>query len=68
MRDPLMEVFGAERIIETMSRMGTKEDEMLQHSMITKAISRAQQKLDDAVKNEQRADSQEEWFKRNYKP
>ncbi|NOQ72273.1 MAG: hypothetical protein GQ574_09745 [Crocinitomix sp.] len=65
MDDPLMRVFGSERIVTIMDRMGYKENEVIQHSMITKSISNAQKKIDKNVPNALRANSQEEWFKVN---
>tara|TARA_B110000046_G_C12748067_1_gene295536 strand:+ start:302 stop:553 length:252 start_codon:yes stop_codon:yes gene_type:complete len=63
--DPLMEVFGSDRIKVIMDRMGYKEGKLIQHAMVTKSISIAQQKLEGNVDQENRADSQEEWFERN---
>ena len=42
--DNLMRLFGSERIAKMMDRMGLKEGEVIQHSMITKSIERAQKK------------------------
>jgi hypothetical protein len=67
MKAPLMEVFGTERIVELMSRMGTKDEDMLEHPMMSSAINKAQQKLDKEVKIERKANSQAQWFKINYK-
>ena len=39
-----MRLFGSERIAKMMDRMGLKEGEVIQHSMITKSIERAQKK------------------------
>lgn len=39
-----MRMFGSERIAGLMDRMGYKEGEVIQHSMITKSIERAQKK------------------------
>lgn len=40
-----MRLFGSDRIAGLMDRMGLKEGEVIQHSMITKSIERAQKKL-----------------------
>ena len=40
--DNLMRLFGSERIAKMMDRMGLKEGEVIQHSMISKSIERAQ--------------------------
>ena len=44
LEDNLMRLFGSERIAKMMDRMGHKEGEMIQHSMISKSIERAQKK------------------------
>lgn len=63
--EPLMRVFGSERIMVIMDKMGYKEDEIIQHNMVTKSIINAQKKIDVNVTNELRANSQEEWFNIN---
>jgi len=40
-------MFGSERIASLMDRMGYKEGEVIQHSMITKSIERAQKKVEE---------------------
>ncbi|MFT4576820.1 MAG: preprotein translocase subunit SecA [Polaribacter sp.] len=45
--DNLMRIFGSERIAKMMDRMGLKEGEVIQHSMITKSIERAQKKVEE---------------------
>lgn len=45
--DDLMRMFGSERIARIMDRMGVEEGEMIQHSMITKSIERAQKKVEE---------------------
>ncbi|RYZ47293.1 MAG: preprotein translocase subunit SecA, partial [Sphingobacteriales bacterium] len=47
LEDDLMRLFGSERIASMMDRMGHKEGEVLQHSMITKSIERAQKKVEE---------------------
>jgi preprotein translocase subunit SecA len=47
LEDDLMRLFGSERIAAMMDRMGHKEGEVLQHSMITKSIERAQKKVEE---------------------
>jgi len=45
--DNLMRLFGSDRIAKMMDRMGLKEGEVIQHSMITKSIERAQKKVEE---------------------
>ncbi len=47
LEDGLMRKFGSERIAKIMDRMGYKEGEVIQHSMITKSIERAQKKVEE---------------------
>jgi len=47
LEDDLMRLFGSERIASVMDRMGLEEGEVIQHSMITKQIERAQKKVEE---------------------
>ena len=47
LEDNLMRLFGSERIAKMMDRMGLEEGEVIQHSMITKSIERAQKKVEE---------------------
>lgn len=47
LEDNLMRLFGSEKIAKMMDRMGHKEGEVIQHSMITKSIERAQKKVEE---------------------
>lgn len=47
LEDDLMRMFGSERIAKVMDFAGYKEGEVIQHSMITKSIERAQQKVEE---------------------
>lgn len=47
LEDNLMRLFGSERISKLMDRMGHKEGDMIQHSMISKSIERAQRKVEE---------------------
>ncbi len=47
LEDDLMRIFGSERIAKIMDRLGLKEGEVIQHSMITKSIERAQKKVEE---------------------
>ncbi len=47
LEDDLMRLFGSDRITGIMDRLGLKEGEMIQHSMITKSIERAQRKVEE---------------------
>ncbi len=45
--DDLMRLFGSDRIVKYMDRLGLEEGEVIQHSMITKSIERAQKKVEE---------------------
>ncbi len=47
LEDDLMRLFGSERIAGLMDKMGHKDGEVLQHSMISKSIERAQRKVEE---------------------
>ena len=47
LEDDLMRLFGSERISKVMDRMGFQEGEMIEHSMISKSIERAQKKVEE---------------------
>ncbi len=47
LEDNLMRLFGSDRMAKVMDRMGLEEGEVIQHSMITKSIERAQKKVEE---------------------
>ncbi len=47
LEDDLMRLFGSDRIAGIMDRLGLKEGEVIQHSMISKSIERAQKKVEE---------------------
>ena len=47
LEDDLMRLFGSERISGMMDKLGFKEGEMIEHSMISKSIERAQKKVEE---------------------
>jgi preprotein translocase subunit SecA len=47
LEDDLMRKFGSDRIARMMDRLGLKEGEVIQHSMISKSIERAQKKVEE---------------------
>ena len=47
LEDELMRLFGSERVISVMDRLGHEEGDVIEHSMITKSIERAQKKVED---------------------
>ncbi|ERJ60072.1 preprotein translocase subunit SecA [Sphingobacterium paucimobilis] len=47
LEDPLMRLFASERISNIMVKMGVEDGEVMQHSMLTKSIERAQRKVEE---------------------
>ncbi len=47
LEDNLMRLFNSERVAKLMDRMGLKEGEVIQHSMVSKSIERAQKKVEE---------------------
>ena len=47
LEDNLMRLFGSDRIAKLMDRMGLEEGEVIQHSMVSKSIERAQKKVEE---------------------
>ncbi len=47
LEDNLMRLFGSDRIAKLMDRMGLDDGEVIQHSMITNSIERAQKKVEE---------------------
>lgn len=63
--EPLFMLFGGEKTVELLKKLGMKEDEPIGHSMVTKAIRNAQRKLEEKVVSERKAKSAQEWFALN---
>ncbi|WP_417444920.1 preprotein translocase subunit SecA [Joostella sp.] len=47
LEDNLMRLFGSERVAKMMDKMGLEDGEVIQHSMMTKSIERAQKKVEE---------------------
>ena len=47
LEDKLMRLFNSERIAGLMDRLGLKEGEVIQHSLVTRSIERAQKKVEE---------------------
>jgi preprotein translocase subunit SecA len=47
LEDDLMRLFGSDRIAKVMDAMGHKEGDVIQHSMVSKSIERAQKKVEE---------------------
>ena len=47
LEDDLMRLFSSDRIVNIMDKLGLKDGEVIQHSMISKSIERAQKKVEE---------------------
>lgn len=47
LEDELMRLFGSDRLIKVMDRLGAEEGEVITHSMVTKAIEKAQKRVEE---------------------
>ena len=63
--EPLLLYFGGQRIAELMQTLGLNSNESINHPMISKAISRAQQKIGKKISAEFPARSQSGWLSSN---
>lgn len=63
--ESFMRHFLQQDFVNLLQRMGMKENEYLEHNMITKSIQKAQQKLATQIISERLAHSQEEWMQKN---
>jgi hypothetical protein len=64
MDEPLFKLFGGDRIVTLMKQLGLKEDEVIEHKMISNSISQAQKKIGKKVVIDHSATSQEAWIKK----
>jgi len=66
--EPVFQQFGADKIIQVMQQLGMKEEESIEHKMVTNAIQKMQEKLEKKIVIDQSARSQAEWLQKNYNP
>ncbi len=67
MDEPLFKEFGSDKIVQMMKQFGMKEDQVIEHNMISKAIHNAQEKIEKKVFVDQTSSSQEEWLRKNWR-
>jgi len=66
--EPVFQQFGADKIIQVMQQLGMKEEESIEHKMVTNAIRNMQEKMEKKIQLDQSARSQAEWLQKNYNP
>lgn len=60
--EPLFRAFGGENLIQLMQKMGMKEDEEIEHKMISASVKRAQEKIGKKAVLITAARSQADWL------
>ncbi len=65
--NPSFKIFGSDRIVALLDNLGMKEDEAIEHAMVTKAMANARTKVESSITHDTKADSEEEWFAKNVK-
>ncbi len=65
--DPCFEIFDSKNIVGMMEKLGMKEDEVIEHAMVSSAMKRAREKVAEALTKETPAHSETEWFRLNVK-
>ena len=64
--EPLMSVFGGERLIQLMERLGMDPTERISHDMVDQSIENACRRIEKQVRRPMPADSDAEWFSRHF--
>ena len=67
LEEPFFKFLGADNIKSMMDTLGMKEDECIEHTMVSKAIKRAFEKIDKDLVVEIKARSEQAWFTKNLK-
>jgi hypothetical protein len=65
LQEPLFKLFGSDKIIQLMKQLGMKEDEVVEHKMISNSIRNAQEKIEKKVDMDLSARSQKDWIEKN---
>lgn len=60
--EPIFQLFGGGKIVDLMNKIGMKDEEMIEHDMISKSILRAQDKIAEKTTQSVAAQSQGEWL------
>jgi preprotein translocase subunit SecA len=63
--EPLLKMFGAERVLDIVKKLGLDERKYISHPLISSAIEKAQKKIRDKAAGNQQVDSMDEWFHYN---
>ncbi|MBN8577304.1 MAG: hypothetical protein J0L66_10185 [Cytophagales bacterium] len=63
--EPAFKMFSGERLIGILDKLGMKEDEAIEHPIVTRSMQQAREKVERMVRNEIPATSEEGWFLKN---
>jgi hypothetical protein len=64
LQEPLFQQFGGDKIIKLMQQLGMKDDELIEHNMISGSIKKAQDKIEAKVSIDYSCQSPQEWLSR----
>lgn len=67
LEEPIFKHYGGDKIIALMEMLGMKEEEPIEHPMVSKSIINIQKKIASQLSFEQSAHSQFDWIKKNIK-
>ncbi len=65
--EPAFEIFGSDKIAGLLEKLGMKEEEAIEHSMVSQAMKRARAKIESGVTKEIVSESEQEWYAKNVK-
>ena len=63
--EPLLRYFGSDRVIKLVEMLGMKEEDAIEHALVSRSIITAQEKIASKLLIEQAAGSPEEWMQKN---
>jgi hypothetical protein len=63
--EPSFEIFGSDKIAGLLDKMGMKEEEAIEHTMVSQAMKRARTKVESGVTKEIITQSEQEWYAKN---
>ena len=65
LEDPLMRLFAGDWVLNTLRKLGMKEDEAINSGLVARRVKAAQKKLAHSASSDLPAGSAEEWLERN---
>ena len=65
LEDEVMKPFNPERMMDIMNKLGMRDDEAIEHDLVTKSMERAREKIQNLVRTERESNIEREWFARN---